>query len=274
MTPTIPSTKLNNGVKMPVVGAGMYQVPPGDTSRQVAATALRQGYRHLDTAQAYRNEADVGQALRDSGLSREDVFVTTKLSPRNAGFATTRASLQESLRRLQTSYADLFLIHWPVQGLRTESWKAMEGALSEGYCRAIGVSNYTIRHLQELEETAEVLPAVNQVEFHPFLYQKDLLQYCQKKGIQLEAYAPLSRGEKINHPVIQRIAHETRHTPAQVMLRWALQHELVVIPKSVHEERLMENLRSVEFRLDSVQMQALDTLPENLRTCWDPTDAP
>jgi diketogulonate reductase-like aldo/keto reductase len=273
-TTEIPTATLNNGERMPFLGAGMYQVPPGSDAGRVAATALRLGYRHIDTAQAYRNESDVKEGLRASGVPREEVFITTKMSPSNAGFDRARASFFESLQRLGTDYIDLFLIHWPVHGARTASWKALEKLSSEGLCRSIGVSNYTIRHLRELEAEGSIVPAVNQVEFHPFLFQKELLEYCQSHRIQLEAYSPLARSERLTDPVIAQVARETGHSPAQVMLRWGMQHDVVVIPKSTHEVRLKENLESTGFELSSAQMHMLDSLDENYRTCWDPTDAP
>lgn len=269
-----PLVSLNTGERMPVVGAGVYQVPPGVEARRVVQEALSIGYRHIDTAQAYRNEADVGRALKESGIPREEIFLTTKLSPSNAGAALARSSLIESLRKLETDYVDLYLIHWPVHGTRAASWKTMEALAKEGLCRSIGVSNYAVRHLQELEEVADTVPAVNQVEFHPFLYQRPLLEYCTSHHIQLEAYAPLARAERISDPAIAQVARETGHTPAQVMLRWGIQHGLVVIPKSMHETRLRENFDVFDFTLDRTQVQMLDSLHEEYRTCWDPTDAP
>jgi methylglyoxal/glyoxal reductase len=272
---TIESTvKLNNNVRMPVLGLGVYQTPPGRATQSAARFAIRVGYRHIDTARIYGNEADVGQAVRDSGLHREDLFVTTKLWNSDQGYNSTLQACEASLHRLGLEYMDLYLIHFPVSDLRKESWKAMGTLLKQGKCRAIGVSNFTVRHLEELLEEHEVSPAVNQVEFHPFLYQKQLLDYCQRKRIQVEAYSPLARGERFKHPTIASLAAKYSKTPAQIMIRWGLQHSLVVIPKSTNEERIRENSQVFDFEISDEDMKSLDSLNEDLRTNWDPTNVP
>ena len=266
--------ELNNGVKIPRLGLGVYQSPPGQPTKRAVEYALKVGYRHIDTARIYGNESDVGTAIRESGIKREDIFVTTKLWNGDQGYETGLKACNESLKRLGLKYLDLYLIHWPVQNARAQSWKALVQLLKDGKSRSIGVSNYTIRHLTELLESSDVVPAVNQVEFSPFLYQKQLLEYCEKNRIQLEAYSPLTQGDKLNHPTIRQIAKSHNKTPAQIMIRWGLEHKLVTIPKSVHEERIRENAEVFDFTLTAGDMRALDSLDENLRNSWDPTNAP
>jgi diketogulonate reductase-like aldo/keto reductase len=268
------SVTLNNGVEMPVFGLGVYQSRPGDEAKQAVLRALEAGYRMIDTAAYYRNERDVGEALRASGLPREHVFITTKLMNEDHGYEKTIAACERSLGILGLDHVDLYLIHWPVERLRTEAWRALETLLEEGKCRSIGVSNYTIRHLEELLEQSSTVPAVNQVEFHPFLYQKDLLEYCESKGIVLEAYSPLTRGERLNDPKLAIIASEYSKTPAQILIRWALQHGTVVIPKSVRRERIAENADVFDFEMSKLDMGSLDALDVALHTSWDPTNAP
>lgn len=265
---------LRGGVEMPMLGLGVWQSAPGDETRSAVAAALATGYRHVDTARAYRNEADVGAALRASGLPRGDLFVTTKLWNSDHGYDSALEAIDKSLASLGLAQVDLYLVHWPVEGLRGETWRAMERILADGKARAIGVSNYTVRHLDELLATAKVPPAVNQVEFHPFLNQRALLAYCQLHAIQLEAYGPLVRGQRMDQPVLARVAARHHRTGAQVLLRWGLQHGLVVIPKSVRAERIRENADLYGFALDAEDMDALDRLDEGLRTSWDPTNAP
>ncbi len=273
--PTL-STKvtLAGGVEMPVFGLGVWQSAAGEETRAAVAEALRAGYRLVDTAAAYRNEADVGAAVRESGLPREDVFVTTKLWNADHGYDRTLRAIDASLRRLGLERVDLYLVHWPVEGLRAESWRAMERILADGKARAIGVSNYTIRHLEELLSSAAVPPAVNQVELSPFLQQRELRAYCARQRIQVEAYAPLVRGQRMDHPAVVGIARRHRATPAQVLLRWGLQHGLVMIPKSARPERIRENAGALGLALAAEELAALDGLDEGYRTCWDPTDAP
>ena len=266
--------ELNNGVKIPRLGLGVYQSAPGQTTKKAVEFALKIGYRHIDTARIYGNESDVGAAIREIGLKREDIFVTTKLWNGDQGYENSLKACDESLKRLGLKYLDLYLIHWPVQNLRAESWKALVRLLKEGKCRSIGVSNYTIHHLTELLESSSVVPAVNQVEFSPFLYQKQLLDYCQTKTIQVEAYSPLTQGDKLNHPAIQHVAKSHIKTPAQIMIRWGLEHKLVTIPKSIHEGRIRENAQVFDFHLTADDMRSLDSLDENFRNSWDPTNTP
>lgn len=266
--------KLNNGVEMPVLGLGVYQSPPGRTTQDAVKFALKHGYRHIDTARIYNNEADVGKALRDSGIPRDQVFITTKLWNADQGYESTLRACDESLRRLDLRHLDLYLIHFPMPEVRNETWKAMTTLLKQGKTRAVGVSNFTIRHLEELLDTTDVTPAVNQVEFNPFLYQKELLNYCRQNSIQLEAYSPLTRGEKLAHPKIKTLTSKYSKTPAQVLIRWSLQNGNVVIPKSVKEERIRENSLVFDFNITGEDMAVLDSLNENLRANWDPTGVP
>ena len=269
-----PVVKLNNGVMIPRLGLGVYQSPPGQATQKAVEYALKVGYRHIDTARIYNNESDVGSALRNSGVKREDVFVTTKLWNSDQGYETALKACDASLKRLGLKYLDLYLIHWPVQETRDKSWKALVQLLKNGRARAIGVSNYTIQHLTELLEQSDIVPMVNQVEFSPFLYQKQLLDYCEKNKIQLEAYSPLTQGEKLNHPKIQEIAKKHNKAPAQVLIRWSLQHNLVTIPKSVREERIKENSQVFDYNLTTEDIPILDSLDENFRNSWDPTNMP
>ena len=265
--------RLNNGVEIPYLGLGVYQSPPGRITQRIVSYALKIGYRHIDTAMVYGNEADVGSALRESGVRREEVFITTKLWNSNkVGYDSTLQECERSLRRLGLTYVDLYLIHWPVQGNSSNSieiWRAMVWLLREGKARAIGVSNYTVDDLKEILKDSDIVPAVDQVEFHPFLYQKHLLSFCGKNSIQLEAYSPLTRGYRLNHPTILAIAKKYRNkTPAQVLIRWSLQHGLVVIPKSVHENRIGENSQVFDFQIRPEDMKLLDSLNENLQTVF------
>ncbi len=269
-----PVAKLNNGVMIPRLGLGVYQSPPGQVTQKAVEYALKIGYRHIDTARIYNNESDVGTAIRKSGVKREDVFITTKLWNSDHGYESALHACDESLRRLGLKYLDLYLIHWPVPEVRNESWQALMQLLKDGKCRSIGVSNYTIQHLTDLLEDTDVIPMVNQVEFSPFLYQKQLLDYCEKNKIQLEAYSPLTQGAKLNHPKIQQIAKKHNKTPAQVLIRWGLQHNLVTIPKSVREERIKENSQVFDYNLTTEDMRILDSLDENFRNSWDPTNMP
>jgi methylglyoxal/glyoxal reductase len=264
--------RLNNGVEIPQLGLGVYQSPPGKITQRVVRYALKIGYRHIDTAYIYGNESDVGKALRESGVQREEVFITTKLWNTNqVGYDSALQACKESLHRLGLTYVDLYLIHWPIQGISNsiEIWRAMVHLLREGKARAIGVSNYTIGDLKEILQDSDVVPAVNQVEFHPFLYQNDLLSFCEKNSIQLEAYSPLTRGKRLNNPTVLAIAKKYGNkTPAEVLIRWSLQHNLVVIPKSVHEDRILENSQVFDFELGVEDMKLLDSLNENLQTVF------
>ncbi len=259
---------------IPVLGLGMWQAGSGKETRKAVATALEIGYRLFDTAKLYGNERDLGTAIRESGIPREEIFVTTKLWNNDQGYESASRAFEKSRRELGLDYVDLYLIHWPVPGLRQESWKALLKIRDEGLARSIGVSNYTIRHLEELLPATPAPPAVNQVEFHPFLYQKELLEFCVRQKIQLEAYSPLTRGHRLNHPVIREIASRHGRTPAQILIRWSLQHGLVVIPKSIRPDRIRENAAVFDFELKPEDMKRLDSLDESSHVAWNPEDLP
>jgi diketogulonate reductase-like aldo/keto reductase len=266
--------KLSNEVQMPIFGLGTYQMQNGKETYQAVLYALQIGYRLIDTAKMYGNEKDVGEALRKSGIHRKEVFITTKLWNSDHGYQSTIDACNRSLKALGFSYLDLYLIHWPVGGLRNETWKAMEYLLKTKKCRAIGVSNYMIWHLEELLENSSTTPAVNQVEFSPYLYQKDLLEFCRSHNIQLEAYSPLTKGHKLKDPKLMAIASKYSKTSAQILIRWALQHQVVVIPKSSRKERIRENSEVFDFSISTEDMKVLDSFNQGLRTSWDPSIAP
>jgi diketogulonate reductase-like aldo/keto reductase len=272
-----PRIRLNQGNEIPMLGLGVFQSRPGSETRQAVAWALELGYRHIDTAALYENEADVGEALRASKIPREEVFVTTKMWHSEHGFESSQAAARASLRRLGLSYVDLYLIHSPRARSpedRLASWRGLEKLHHEGLCRSIGVSNYGVRHIEELRDQ-EVVPAVNQIEFHPFVFDPDLLTYCVKKGIHVEAWAPLTRGHRFDDPTVREIATVHGRTPAQILLRWGIEHELIEIPKSVHRDRIVENARIFDFRLSAKEVALLDALRDGGSVSgWNPAAAP
>jgi diketogulonate reductase-like aldo/keto reductase len=265
---------LNDGHSIPALGLGVYQSPAGQVTHQSVLDALSVGYRHIDTAAIYGNESDVGQAILDSGIARSEVFVTTKLWNQQQGYESALRALERSLQLLKMEYVDLYLVHWPVPGKRYESWRALEKLKADGRARSIGVSNFTVHHLQDLLSRSKTVPAVNQVEFSPFLFQQDLLAFCTETRIQLEAYSPLARGRRLRNSTLVEIAKRHQKSPAQIMLRWALELGLVVIPKSVRPERIRENANVFDFKLSPTDHERMAELNENLRTDWDPTDTP
>ncbi|MGE5807541.1 MAG: aldo/keto reductase [Nitrospirota bacterium] len=268
------AVSLNNGISMPLLGLGVYLMRPGRETYEAVRAALETGYRLVDTASVYRNEEDVGRAVRDSDIPREEVFITTKLWNDDQGYDSAMRAFDASLRRLGMDFIDLYLVHFPVPDLRKESWRALEKILESERARAIGVSNYTVGHLKELLGRSGVVPAVDQVEFSPFLYQRDLLEFCRKSGIQLEAYAPLTAGRRLRDPHITAIAKRHGRTNAQVLLRWAIQQGLVVIPKSAHPDRIAENARIFDFELAKEEVSELNGLHDGFRSSWDPTKVP
>jgi diketogulonate reductase-like aldo/keto reductase len=260
---------LNTGARIPLVGLGVWQTPVGVTQQAVAA-ALALGYRHVDTARIYNNEADVGAAVRASGLPREQIFVTTKLWNDDQGYDRALRACDASLDRLGLEYVDLYLMHWPVAGKRLDSWRALERLFEDKRARAIGVSNFLVPHLEELLIKAKHVPAVNQIELTPFLQRRDTRAFCQQHGIVVAGYSPLVRGRRFDHPVVAEVARRAGRSPAQVLLRWGVQHGHVVLPKSTSRERIAENGALFDFTLDAQAMQKLDGLEENLATGWDP----
>jgi len=262
---------LNNGIKMPLFGLGTYRSRPGKKTYESVSHALNIGYRLIDTAALYRNENDVGKAVKDSGIPRDEIFVTTKLWNSDHGYSSTLRAFSVSLKKLNLNYIDLYLIHWPVQGLRLESYRALAEILEKEQCRAIGVSNYTVEHIKEIIDSDYIIPAVNQVEFSPYTYQKELLGFLNSKNIKLEAYSPLTKGNKLEDPKLVEIASKYSKTPAQILIRWVLQKDIIVITKSSHPERIEENANVYNFHISSDDMHILDSFDENLRTGWDPT---
>ena len=266
--------KLANGVLMPRICLGVYLVPRGRDTRESVASAIRLGYRHIDTARLYGNEADVGKAMRESGVAREQLFVTTKLWNSDHGFDRTLVAFDESRGALGLETVDLFLLHWPVPKLRLDSWRALERLYDEGRVRAIGVSNYMVHHLEELVGRARIAPMVNQIEVHPFLQQRAVRSWCAKNNVAVAAYCPLAKGEVVDDPTVRKVAKEAGVTPAQAVLAWGLHHGLMVLPKSVRPQRQAENLAASQVRLTASQIAALDGLERGYVTDWDPRDAP
>jgi len=270
--------RLNQGVEIPWLGLGVFQTEPGAVTRQAVSYALEAGYRLIDTAAMYGNEADVGEAVRASGLAREEVFVTTKLWHTDHGYEPALRAGKASAGRLGLGPIDLYLIHWPRANspqARLDSWKALITLQRDGLCRSIGVSNYTVRHLEELLGHSEVVPAVNQVEFHPFVFDPELVRYCDRHGIRLEAWSPLTRARRMDHPTVAAIAAAHHRTAAQVLIRWGLEHGILEIPKSVHRERIRENAQVFDFSLSPSEVAALDGLRGGPRVgMWNPADIP
>jgi len=263
---------MNHGGDIPILGLGVWQAH-GTACVEAVKTALDLGVRLIDTASMYRNEKQVGQAIRESGIPRDDVFVTTKVWNDEQGYGSTLGACEGSLRRLGMTYVDLYLVHWPVPGKRLETWRAMERLLNGGKVRAVGVSNYMVSHLAELKDSS-VTPAVNQIELHPWLHPVDVTERCRQRKIVVEAYSPLARGKRLNDPTVTRIAGTHGKTPAQVVIRWGLQHGFVEIPKSVRPERIRENAEVFDFSLSAAEMKELDGLNAGLHVTWDPTNAP
>jgi diketogulonate reductase-like aldo/keto reductase len=265
-------TVLNNGLKMPWLGFGVFQVNEGEEVENSVKWALEAGYRSIDTAAIYRNERGVGNAMRQSGLPREEIFLTTKVWNDDQRAKRTLDAFDESLERLGTDYVDLYLIHWPVKGCYQETWEAMEEIYHSGRAKAIGVSNFLVHHLQDILEDSDIVPAVNQVEFHPFLVQPELLNFCKEHQIQLEAWSPLIRGEIVVVPEAQKLAQKYQKTTAQIALRWDLQHEVVTIPRSIHRNRIEENAQIFDFEISDEDMALLDALDAGRRIGPDPDD--
>lgn len=256
----IPSVKLANDVTVPLVGLGTWQMQEGAETETAVREALSVGYRLIDTAKMYGNEASVGRAVRESGIPREEIFVTTKLWP--ADFPEPEAAFHKSLERLGLEYVDLYLIHWPTPGMPESMWRTLEKIYKDEYARAIGVSNYGIAELEELLAYAKIEPMVNQIKFSPFDFNRELLDYCREHAIQPEAYSPLTRGRHLSHPAVQSIAEAHKKTPAQILLRWCVEHDVIAIPKSSDPERMRENIAVFDFELTANEMDTLNELDE------------
>ncbi|WP_090639830.1 aldo/keto reductase [Neobacillus massiliamazoniensis] len=255
---------------MPWFGLGVYKVQEGEEALQSVKAAIKAGYRSIDTAALYQNEESVGQAIRESGVPREELFITTKVWNTDQRNDSVLEAFEISLKKLGLDYVDLYLVHWPVKEKYKQTWKVLEKLYKEGRIRAIGVSNFKIHQLEDLMSVAEVKPMVNQVELHPLLAQPELRNYCKKQGIQIEAWAPLGQGRMLEHPVINEIASKYNTSTAQVILRWDLQNEIVTIPKSVKESRIIENADIFDFALSAEDIEKINALNENKRFGADP----
>lgn len=282
--------KLNNGLEIPVIGFGVFRVKEGEEVESSVVGAIHAGYRLIDTAMIYGNEEGVGKAIRNCGVPREELFITTKLWNTDQGYESTLAAIDLSLMKLGLDYVDMYLIHWPTAtadldehgnyfsvNKRADTWRAMEEIYKSGKAKAIGVSNYTIRHLEEMKEYMSVTPVINQIEFHPFLYQKELLDYCKEKSIVVEAHsplAPIADPKSVGHenPNIELIAQKHGKSKAQIILRWNIQHGVIPLSKSTHIERIQENLDVFDFELDEEDMNMLDNMNINMRVRRDPTN--
>ena len=273
----VPTIELNNGLLIPQFGLGVYQVDEGEEVESSVAHALKNGYRLIDTAAMYRNEAGVGSAIKASGIPREEIFVTTKLWNDDQGYENALAAFESSLNKLQLDYIDLYLIHWPSpgRGLFVETWKAFEELYNSGKVKSIGVSNFNPDHLDTLLESATISPVLNQIELHPYLPQHEVVSYCQRKNIAVEAWSPIggSRGSLLQDNVIVELATKYSKSPAQVVLRWHIQHGNIVIPKSVQAERIDQNIDIFDFELDHNDLLAIDALENGTRMGPDPATA-
>lgn len=264
------TTTLHNGVKMPWFGLGVFKVKEGSEVVESVKAAIKNGYKSIDTAAVYQNEEGVGQAIKEAGVPREELFITTKVWNADQGYESTLKAFETSMEKLGLEYLDLYLIHWPVAGKYNDTWKALEKLYKDGRVRAIGVSNFHIHHLKDLLENAEIKPMVNQVEYHPHLAQTELLEFCKAEGIQMEAWSPLKQGQLLSEATIVEIAEKHGKSPAQVILRWDLQNGVVTIPKSIKEHRIIENADVFNFELSAEDMDRLNSLNKNERVGPDP----
>ncbi|WP_270488622.1 aldo/keto reductase [Lactobacillus gasseri] len=272
---------LNNGVEIPIIGFGTWQTPDGDIAKHAVEVALNAGYRHIDIAAAYGNEKSVGQAIKNSGINRHDLFITTKLWNADHGYQSTKAAIDRSLQNLKVDYLDLYLIHWPNPvamrdhwaEANAESWRAMEEAVQDGKIRSIGVSNFRKRHLDELLKTAEIKPAVNQIMLNPSDLQPDVVKVNNELGLLSEAYSPLGTGGLLGNETVKEIASEVGKSPAQVLIRWSLEHGFLPLPKSVHDKYIQANVEVFDFNLNSEQMNRLDNLHGVSGLATDPDTA-
>ncbi|QEE16979.1 aldo/keto reductase [Promethearchaeum syntrophicum] len=275
MTFTINSTlEMANSVKIPIFGLGTYLLT-GNQGQKAIECALKVGYRLIDTATLYNNEKIVGNALKNTKVPRDQVFITSKVWNSDQGYSRTLNAFNKSLSNLGVDFLDLYLIHWPVEGKWKDTWHALEELYIKGKVRAIGVSNFYISHLEELLKIASIKPMVNQIEFHPFLYKKDILEYCQEKGIVLESYAPLTHGYKINDiksPQFLQLIEKYNKSAAQIMLRWNIQLGNVIIPKSINPSHIKENAEIFDFTISVDDMHYLDSFNEDFHSDWDPSD--
>jgi len=268
------TTTLHNGVEMPWFGLGVFKVEDGPELVEAVKSAIKAGYRSIDTAAIYGNEKAVGEGIRagikEAGITREDLFITSKVWNSDQGYETTLAAYEESLKKLELDYLDLYLVHWPVEGKYKDTWRALETLYKEDRVRAIGVSNFQIHHLKDVLVGAEMKPMINQVEYHPRLTQKELQAFCKEQGIQMEAWSPLMQGQLLDNETLQEIADKYDKTTAQIILRWDLQNEVVTIPKSTKAHRIIANADIFNFELTKEEMEKIDALNENHRVGPDP----
>lgn len=255
---------------MPWLGLGVFKAEEGQEVIDAVKAAIKAGYRSIDTASLYGNEEGVGQAIKESGVAREELFITTKVWNPDQGYESTLAAFDTSINKLGLEYIDLYLVHWPVKGKYKATWRALEELYNEGKIRSIGVSNFQIHHLEDLMVDAKVKPMVNQVELHPLLSQVELREYSREQGIQIEAWAPLAQGQLLDNEVIKEIAQQHKKSVAQVIIRWDIQNEIVTIPKSIKEHRIIENADVFDFELSAEDMERINALNQNKRIGPDP----
>lgn len=268
----VPRFELQSAVEIPQIGLGTWGIDDADSFRVAFETAIQAGYRHFDTAQSYDNERFLGEAVLRSTLPREEFFITTKINLQNIKSGQVMVSFMRSLQNLQTDYVDLLLLHFPAEvDKRRVAWACLEEIYTDGMTKSIGVSNYTIKHLEQMREYTKIMPVVNQVELHVFLQQPELLEYCRTNNITAEAYSPLAHGKVFHEPFLNELAKKYNKSPAQIMLRWCIQQGLVVLPKSKTPERIKQNIKIFDFELFPSDMDKLKTLDTNFRTCWNPT---
>lgn len=263
---------LSNNVVMPQLGLGTFKLTEFDQISQAINTAIKVGYRSFDTAQLYQNEKQIGQAIKQCGIDRSELFITSKVSNANQGYKKTLASFEQSLKDLQLDYLDLFLVHWPLHHTFFETWRAIEKLYEEKRVRAIGVCNFHISHLELLASQANIQPMINQIEIHPYLTQIDLVRYLRKQNIAIEAWSPLAHNKILNEPVLVAIGDRYNKSLSQVALRWHLQNGYIVIPKSAHPDRIAENINIFDFELTSDEMRKINCLNQKLRTGPNPDD--
>lgn len=271
---SVPIIELPDGNQMSQIGLGLWQVKDQHEFDKAFEAGFKTGYRHFDSAQAYENEQYLGEAWKKSGLSRDELFLTTKIKVQNFAKSRVQSSFRESLDNLQSDYWDLLLLHFPVTLMRKNAWLELEKIKAAGGVKSIGVSNYTIRHLEEMKNYANEMPAVNQVELHVFLQQPELIDYCRQHNIVVQAYSPLAHAHSMDEPVLKRIADKHGKTYAQIMLRWLVEQGLVILPKSVTPSRIKENFEVFDFELDDDDIAEIAKLDRNLRTCWSPVHVP
>ncbi len=265
----IPSTKLNNGITMPLLGLGVYDMYQKQ-AEQAVETALEIGYRLIDTASMYENEKEIGNAIKNSAVKRAEIFLTTKLNNTDHGYDQALKAFDTSLQLLNQDYVDLYLIHWPIKEGRMDSWRAVERIYQEGRAKAIGVANYILPFLNELASYSNITPAVNQIEFTPWMFDQTTFDYCKQSNIQLQSYSPITRGIKFSDERLKGLSDKYQKTPAQIILNWNIQLGVSTIPKSSQRERLQENFDAVNFTLDAQDVEFMNTFNEGFRICDDP----